>query len=303
MPPGRRRHLAVPQKALLHDPDLVGIAPVPATAWRIRSNKNFNLGSELMVGHKVGLSTAHQIPSDGPRRRDTLGATTEKQRKGIADYFNPTVPINRISGGGEGAFGGDSVFSEDTMAQSGTGAGLVRPTAERQARGTAGSNTETPEEPPPDPALAEVEDALLAFSGESAVQDLLRQHIITRLSDEGLVIEIFDRDGAALFAPDGSPTPEFAQMAPPIIEALSVVVNDIAIQGHVASRPVVLRSRAPWTEAVERADHVRELLEDQGLEPSRSRRVTGFGDTVPVTSDPMAIRNNRIEIVVLREGV
>ena len=23
-----------------------------------------------------------------------LGATTEKQRKGIADYFNPTIPIN-----------------------------------------------------------------------------------------------------------------------------------------------------------------------------------------------------------------
>ena len=31
-----------------------------------------------------------------------LNATTEKQRKGIADYFNPTIPINRISGGGEG---------------------------------------------------------------------------------------------------------------------------------------------------------------------------------------------------------
>ena len=32
-----------------------------------------------------------------------LNATTEKQRKGLADYFNPTIPINRISGGGEGA--------------------------------------------------------------------------------------------------------------------------------------------------------------------------------------------------------
>ncbi|MCW8842218.1 MAG: chemotaxis protein MotB, partial [Rhodobacteraceae bacterium] len=27
-----------------------------------------------------------------------LNATTEKQRKGIADYFNPNIPINRISG-------------------------------------------------------------------------------------------------------------------------------------------------------------------------------------------------------------
>ena len=37
-----------------------------------------------------------------------LNATTEKQRKGIADYFNPTIPVNRVSGGGDGAFGGDS---------------------------------------------------------------------------------------------------------------------------------------------------------------------------------------------------
>ena len=30
-----------------------------------------------------------------------LNATTEKQRKGISDYFNPTIPVNRISGGGD----------------------------------------------------------------------------------------------------------------------------------------------------------------------------------------------------------
>jgi chemotaxis protein MotB len=35
-----------------------------------------------------------------------LGATTEQQRKGIADYFNPTLPLDRVSGGGNGAFGG-----------------------------------------------------------------------------------------------------------------------------------------------------------------------------------------------------
>ena len=34
-----------------------------------------------------------------------LNATTEQQRQGLADYFSPTVPINRVSGGGDGAFG------------------------------------------------------------------------------------------------------------------------------------------------------------------------------------------------------
>ena len=67
-----------------------------------------------------------------------LNATTEKQRKGIADYFNPTIPVNRVSGGGDGAFGGDSIFSEDTLVHNGTGASQSRAMRERQARGVSG---------------------------------------------------------------------------------------------------------------------------------------------------------------------
>ncbi len=74
MPPGRRRHLTMPQKALLHDPDLVGIAPVSPTR-DLPSRKDLDLGSELMVGHKVGLIIAVEISSDGSRRRLTESLT------------------------------------------------------------------------------------------------------------------------------------------------------------------------------------------------------------------------------------
>ena len=49
-----------------------------------------------------------------------LNATTEKQRKGLADYFSPSVPLNPASGGGNGAFGGENMFSEQTMAMNGS---------------------------------------------------------------------------------------------------------------------------------------------------------------------------------------
>ena len=74
MPSGRRRHLPVPTKALFHNPNLVTFAPVPP-APAIRGRKDFNLGSALMVGHKVGLITGVKISSDGLHRRDTLFAT------------------------------------------------------------------------------------------------------------------------------------------------------------------------------------------------------------------------------------
>ena len=71
MPPRRRRDLAVPQKALLYDPELVRIVPV-SPPRHVRGRENFNLGSELMVGHKVGFITDEENLSDGLRRRDTF---------------------------------------------------------------------------------------------------------------------------------------------------------------------------------------------------------------------------------------
>jgi len=224
-----------------------------------------------------------------------LGATTEKQRKGIADYFNPTIPINRISGGGDGAFGGDSVFSEDTMAQSGTGAGMLRPMAARQASGSQG----TSDEAEGDRLLAAVEEALLGLSGESLIRDLMRRHIVTRISDEGLVIELFDTETRALFDPDGHPGPALRALVRPIVAALALVENPVAVESHVA--PDRTGGASAWERSVDRGSTLRALLEEAALPPARIARLTGFADREPVTSDPAAARNNRLEIVVLRD--
>jgi len=73
-----------------------------------------------------------------------LNATTEVQRKGIADFFNPSIPIHKTSGGGDGPFKGDSAVSEDTLTQSGRGASNERPTAERKSKGESGEDLEEP---------------------------------------------------------------------------------------------------------------------------------------------------------------
>ena len=225
-----------------------------------------------------------------------LGATTEKQRKGIADYFNPTVPINRISGGGAGAFGGDSVYSEETMAQSGTGAGQTLPTVERQASGSLLGEDEGEAS---DSALAAVAEALLGYSGESMFRELLQRHIVTRISDEGLVIEIFDTDTAPLFRADGTPGPELRALLPAIVSALALVENPLAIDSHVAARPDARPSA--WERSLARGSGVQRLLEELGFPPGRIARLTGRADRAPVTTDPAATRNNRLEIIVLRD--
>jgi chemotaxis protein MotB len=225
-----------------------------------------------------------------------LGATTEKQRKGIADYFNPTIPINRISGGGAGAFGGDSVYSEETMAQSGTGAGQTLPTVERQASGSLLGQDDGEAS---DSALAAVAEALLGYSGESMFRELLQRHIVTRITDEGLVIELFDTDSAPLFRADGMPGPELRALLPAIVSALALVENPLAIDSHVAARPEA--QPAAWERSLARGSSVQRLLEEVGFPPARIARLTGRADRDPVTTDPAATRNNRVELIVLRD--
>ena len=65
-----------------------------------------------------------------------LGATTEKQRKGLADYFTPTlVQTKENSAGSNGMFGGDSMMAKENYPTTG-GQDSLAITIPRDASGT-----------------------------------------------------------------------------------------------------------------------------------------------------------------------
>ncbi|MFT3690562.1 flagellar motor protein MotB [Paenirhodobacter sp.] len=227
-----------------------------------------------------------------------LNATTEKQRKGIADYFNPTIPINRISGGGDGAFGGDSMFSEDKLSQTGTGAVFRNASPKHQSSG-AEDGAQTGEELR---AVAnEIDRTLSGFGGESMASDRLARRIVTRVTDEGLIVEFFDLKDEPLFAPDSAdPEPVMEEIAKMVIRVFAIVDNQVAINGYVRSYPEVLRVDPVWDLSAKRAQKVRELLESEGFDRKRVQRVTGYADRKPAAQAPMSVRNNRIEVILLR---
>lgn len=236
-----------------------------------------------------------------------LGATNEKQRKGIADYFNPTVPVNKISGGGEGAFGGQSVFTEDTLVRSGVGGGMTRPTEARAARGSTGvdemadgEREASAGEDAEDSRLADLAKTFTAFSGESMVSEMLHRHVIAELTDEGLIVELFSLPDAPLYGPTGGRTPLLDDLLSAVAEVFRLAENDIAIRSHVAARPV---ADDPWRLAAERGNAARETLTAKGLAPSRMERVTSRGDRAPAAADRTSVRNDRLEIILLRHRV
>jgi chemotaxis protein MotB len=229
-----------------------------------------------------------------------LNATTEKQRKGIADYFNPTVPINRVSGGGSGALSGDTIFAEETLAQSGTGATNQIPAEMDRARGQTDSEDARAAE---DAALRAIAEKLLARGGESMTMERALRHVVTRVTDEGLVVEIFDRADAALFEGDSArPGEVLPILAGVVAEAFALVTNQVAVNGHVLAFPAPLRQNPVWDLSAARAQAMRGLLEQRGLPGARVQRVTGYADRRPAAIDPAAVRNNRLELVLLRRS-
>jgi len=221
-----------------------------------------------------------------------LNATTESQRKGIADYFSPMVPLARVSGGGDGAFGGDSVFTEETLARNGSGAATF---AAAMQEGSRGHSSEE------DDNLSEVESMLSGGGGESLVMDNAMKHIVTRVTDEGLIIELFDLDDVHLFEEDNTtPTPLLKEISKMMVDVLAIVKNGVAVSGYIRSHPIVLAENPVWDLSSARADQFRRLLEGDGFDGKRIQRVTGHADRKPAVSNPMAVRNNRIELILLR---
>lgn len=220
-----------------------------------------------------------------------LNATTEQQRKGIADYFAPSIPIAKISGGGAGALGGSNPTLDSRMEFEGQGSAPF-------ARGTPLPSSG--KDPAQVAAMQNAEQALLGKGGESMVSDKALRHVRTRVTDEGLVIEIFDRGDAHMFDTDSQePTQLMRELIPMVAQVLAQMPNDLAIAAHVRSSPKVRRDDLAWPLSLGRADVVRRLLGGAGLPMQRVVRATGHGDVQLATAQPLSTRNNRVEIIIL----
>ncbi|KMK65392.1 flagellar motor protein MotB [Puniceibacterium sp. IMCC21224] len=224
-----------------------------------------------------------------------LNATTEKQRKGIADYFSPTIAISRVSGGGNGILGGNSTFTENTLPRMGTGATNLRPTSENRAMGADSAEGAAEEKD-----FRQLETLLMGRGGESMVADELLQHIVTKVTDEGLVIELFETESGPLFQADGQPTRLMENLSDVLVRVSAMVTNPVAVEAHVRAVPIVLAKDPTWDRSAQNAAKLRDLLTEKGLADRRIARVTAHADREPVTRNHMDIRNSRIEVIYLR---
>lgn len=222
-----------------------------------------------------------------------LNATTEEQRKGIADYFNPNIPIAAISGGGSDALNGDSIFAEEIRAKDGTGA-LQSTTHDKSPEGKTDS--------------AEVEaitsERIEALNAAlQAENSQLAEHVMLKMSPEGLVIELVEGDNKPLFSIGNSqPSDLLIKLISVISDALGSVNNDLKIVGHTDSRAYISGSTySNWDLSTDRAHTARRLLMGKGFKEQQIVEVAGKADTDPVNDNPLAAQNRRISITLLKQ--
>lgn len=203
-----------------------------------------------------------------------LNATTEKQRQGLADYFNPTI-VQQMAGGAQGLQTGKEVSQAEAEASQ------------------AGSAL--------DQLAQHLQNQLEGIGAESMVKANLLRHVVTRVTDEGVVIELSDLTGTPLFYDDTArPRPETVQLAEILSTVLSRVRNELAINGHVHAFPEMMINSPVWPLSDARAHAVRELMVGAGLPDARVQRVTGYADRENRSANPMDPANNRIEVILLR---
>jgi chemotaxis protein MotB len=152
--------------------------------------------------------------------------------------------------------------------------------------------------------------ALASASLRQALQDMpelaeASKHIMIEDSKEGLNIEIVDQDGRSMF-PEGSKDPyeRTRRIIEKIAGPLKSLPYRISITGHTsATRTALSPDYGPWNLSVDRANSVRQILEEQGVASNDIYQVAGKADTDPLfPDDPYIAANRRVTITLMREA-
>jgi chemotaxis protein MotB len=268
-----------------------------------------------------------------------LNVTTDVQKRGIADYFDPTLASKSNSGAG-GVLGGQTIGQPGSqvnamsvpsfeMSRSSFGQPIDDEdndssgspsndqnddggTAQTQDKGQPPTESEKPKKL----TEAELQKQLGAQEQKrfeaakaallKAVTDVpelkaLAKNLMIDETPEGLRIQIVDQDKTPMF-PLGSA--DMLDSAKKLIALITEVVaklpNKIAITGHTDSTQYALSAKyTNWELSADRANAARRQFITDGLPAGRVTRVVGVADTEPLDKTDPSAPHNRRISIVL----
>jgi|UniRef100_A0A7C3YX35 chemotaxis protein MotB len=129
----------------------------------------------------------------------------------------------------------------------------------------------------------------------------LKDQIILEITDEGLRIELLDRENSHFFDLGSTDLkPETRELLKLISQELGKLTNHIIVEGHTDSRPYGTKSYTNWELSTDRANAARRFMENTGVKPGQIISVRGFADRqLRNQQDPMDVQNRRVTILVM----
>ena len=229
-----------------------------------------------------------------------LGATNEDQRKGLADYFTPTIIQMKNSGGSNGVLGGRSLQEPDGAAEHATAKGK-RPVAIAGGGGQLKAERQKQLRADDDARFRQAQDSVAARLASDPTMSALKGQVRFVKVRDGLRIDIIERADFSMF---GSGTSVFTGDALKLVHTVAQAVrglpNALTVRGHTDSVAYNSGDANNWTLSTLRADATRRALSAAGTDAERFRRIEGVADTDPFnTADRTDPRNRRISVTLL----
>jgi len=225
-----------------------------------------------------------------------LGATTEKQRKGIADYFTPTLVTTRKgSAGSNGLLGGSSLTEVDNYPNRRGQTGTRTLTIPRDATGGVKEGATSAKK------VASVTQKLAQKLEASEKLKKLARTLKVTATPEGVRIDMVDDADFSMFQLGTTIlTPDAVQLLHAIGSVLKDEEGNLTIRGHTDSLQWKRGDATNnWSLSAGRAEATRQALKRDGLGETRFRRIEGVADREPLIQDnPADARNRRMSILL-----
>jgi chemotaxis protein MotB len=228
-----------------------------------------------------------------------LGATTEKQRKALADYFSPTlVASKQDSAGSTSFFGGDSITSADKYPHRAGQTGTRSMTIPRDATGGPKEASGIGKD------RAKFQDLrarlLQKLQSDKATKRFARNLRFTE-TREGLRIDMVDEADFSMFV-SGTDilTPDAVQLLSRVADTIRELPNGIIIRGHTDAQPVSRELGVNnWQLSAARAEATRANLVRSALPQRQFVRIEGVAEREPyIPSNPYDPKNRRMSITL-----
>ena len=229
-----------------------------------------------------------------------LGSTDEDQRKGLADYFTPTlIEYRQNSAGATGIMGGDSIVAAENYPHKAAQTGSRSIVIPRDATGGLREG-EAPRSQDRE-RFEQLRQELMRRIETTPELRRLGNYIRFSEDDEGLRIDLMDEADFSMFRVG---TEQLLPDARRLVQEVAVVIaglpNEIVVRGHTDALPYAAgRTMNNWMLSTARAEATRATLHRSGIPPARFARIEGVAEHDPyVPEDRYDPRNRRISVTL-----